>query len=61
MGLTIGDFPLLKQKTWADNLQRAWKSNDSLAYQTSSDKLEKYSDLKYSLVLEVFPITFVQP
>ena len=49
---------LLQQQTLADNFQRAWESNDSLAYQTSRDKLERYGDLKYSPVLEIFPDYF---
>ena len=46
------------QKQSANKFQNAWRSKDSLAYQTTVRALEDYSDNKYSPILPIFAYYF---
>ncbi|CAN5504669.1 hypothetical protein BH10BAC1_BH10BAC1_05330 [soil metagenome] len=46
---------LTKHKVLANNFQNSGKSKDSLRNSSSRGELEKYSDLKYSPILEILP------
>ena len=49
---------LNRQKILADNFQIAWKNKDSIAYRTTRNELELYSDIKYSPILDILPKYF---
>ena len=40
------------------NFQIAWKNKDSIAYRTTRNELELYSDIKYSPILDILPKYF---
>lgn len=48
------------QKQFATKFQNAWKSNDSLEYQTTVRALENYSDVKYTPILNIFLTYFCE-
>ena len=49
---------LNRQKILADNFQIAWKNKDSIAYRTTRNEVERYSDIKYSPILDILPTCF---
>lgn len=49
---------LVKQKTLADNFQKAWRTKDSILYKTTIQELEAHSEFKYTPILEILPQYF---
>lgn len=47
-----------RQRVLADNFQKAWKAQDSLAYRTIVRESEFYSDTKYDPILDILPTYF---
>lgn len=51
---------LLKQKSLADSFQRAFKSKDSLGYNSTLKELETHAENRYSPVLAILPKYFCE-
>ena len=49
---------LNKQRILADSFRNAWKNKDSIAYKTTREEVELYSEVKYSPILDVLPKYF---
>jgi len=49
---------LNKQRILADNFRNAWINNDRIAYKTTREEVELYSEIKYSPILDVLPKYF---